>query len=264
MRALFVPIALALACAPTRTPSTPSSAPDADGDGFPADIDCDDANPDIVPDEQGSCVLGLDCADILAQYPSAQDGVYWIDPDGPELAEAPFATRCDMAGGGFTEITGELLTERPWTTFERVAGIGDAQVGWIELGRFLLDPTSADGCSTVAVRATVLLPWKFSAWYGSWVGAGLDQDSQHDDKHTDTAWGEVTDDCRGHLKFGTDHDTLKVGGEWGLHWNAAQFGPREFVWDMARTQPTHTLRWELADQGGSEDAVIEDISIWVR
>jgi hypothetical protein len=110
---------------------------DADGDGHAGDRfsarlcdappgwartfdDCDDADEDAFPGARDVCGDGVDqdcdgadltgangtsvecaatsCADLLADTPTAADGVYFIDATG----EDPTETWCDMRGGGWT------------------------------------------------------------------------------------------------------------------------------------------------------------------
>lgn len=215
-------------------------------------------------DPSGVCVHGADCLDILDR--SGEDGLYRIDPDGLGEGDDPFVVYCDMTteGGGWTGLTGPLFERRGWLEFEHVAGEGDPWMGWDGEGAFLLAPEGARGCDTMALRATVWLPFIFQEWWGHWVGAGGTEASQHDDVQSRLAWGEVTDDCTGHLKFGTDQDDLKVGGEWGQHWSARDAHQRRFVWDIRKVAPTSVIRWEVMDQGSPEDVRIQDVAIWIR
>ena len=54
----------------------------------------------------GSCTS---CFDILQTYPSSEDGVYTIDPDGANNGYDPFYAYCDMDNGGWT-----LLARLVW------------------------------------------------------------------------------------------------------------------------------------------------------
>ena len=88
--------------------------------------DCDDGDNDINPsieeicnEEDDNCdgnidegTLGLDavcpatsCADILTEYPDAENGVYLLDPTGNNSYEA----YCDMEAGGWTLIIKSLI-----------------------------------------------------------------------------------------------------------------------------------------------------------
>jgi len=97
---------------------------DADGDGAPSDLDCDDSDPgnhpgnvevcdgqdndcDGVgdsgsPDGSGAVCPAADCADVQTWSPGI-DGIYWIDPLS---TGAPYEVWCDQntAGGGWTLI----------------------------------------------------------------------------------------------------------------------------------------------------------------
>ncbi len=95
---------------------------DADGDGYgdasapfascgtPSgyvtdDTDCDDTNPLIFPESDGTCADGFDCQDILDAGLSTGSGTYTIDPDGSGSGAAPFFVLCemDLYGGGWTQ-----------------------------------------------------------------------------------------------------------------------------------------------------------------
>ncbi|MCB9762495.1 MAG: hypothetical protein H6739_22040 [Alphaproteobacteria bacterium] len=82
---------------------------DGDGDGY-ADLscggdDCDDTDASIVPEPNGGCALGVDCAEVLANGYTT-DGTYTIDPDGYGTGDDPIDVSCDMTtdGGGWTLV----------------------------------------------------------------------------------------------------------------------------------------------------------------
>ena len=239
---------------------------DADGDGFGSEdyggTDCEDADADVVPDADGQCPLGVSCQDILLRDRSEGDGTYTIDPDGVDAGLPAFDIECDMDGGGWMRLTDELLSEQDWVSFTHEGGPGTGAMGWLGSGGFVMEPAGS-GCNTAAARATATLPFTFSEWYGSWSGTGQDMASHQDDNRSDLAWGEVTSDCSGHTKFGTDSYTEKHGGNWGGDWNAGG-GVRTWTWSPVGVPDTSEIRWEVVDQGPDEDVVIVEIDIWVR
>ncbi|PCH73953.1 MAG: hypothetical protein COB98_10290 [Flavobacteriaceae bacterium] len=46
------------------------------------------------------------CKELLAEFPSLGNGVYWIDPDGLNTGNAPIQCNCDMDNGGWTLLDG--------------------------------------------------------------------------------------------------------------------------------------------------------------
>ena len=81
---------------------------DFDEDGF-ADIacggdDCVDDDSEVYPDEQGRCVMGTSCLEILEEGRTLEDGTYYLDRDGIDTGADPFEAFCDMTtdGGGWT------------------------------------------------------------------------------------------------------------------------------------------------------------------
>ncbi len=83
---------------------------DGDGDGYSSaecgGSDCDDTDPEVLPEVDGGCALGMTCLDILEGGYAEGDGVYIIDPDGYGVGLDPFEVSCDMTtdGGGWTAI----------------------------------------------------------------------------------------------------------------------------------------------------------------
>ena len=46
------------------------------------------------------------CKELLDQYPTISNGVYWIDTDGLNTGASPFQCNCDMENGGWTLLDG--------------------------------------------------------------------------------------------------------------------------------------------------------------
>ncbi|MCB9764074.1 MAG: hypothetical protein H6739_30160 [Alphaproteobacteria bacterium] len=244
---------------------------DGDGDTY-ADAscggtDCDDSDASILPELGGGCAMGTTCLDILDSGRSSGDDVYTIDPDGYATGADPFDVDCDMTtdGGGWTLIDGALIEDQGWMTFAFIAGSGTYDAAWLTTpGTFWLRPNSDASCDTMALRATTTLPFTFDEWMGEWTGTGASTSSQQDDTRSDLAWGETTTDCNGHVKFGTDQDDSKIGGEWGIHWNSYSPYYQVWSWGQETVSTTDVLRWEVVDQASNEDVVFEGIAIWVR
>jgi len=275
---------------------------DADGDGYgdprydartctsrsgyvANDRDCDDLDKAVNPAATETCdgvdddcdgdktdgALGSgftcpaeDCSEILADQPGAADGDYTLE----DLDGSTYLAECDMSGGGWTVITGELLDDRDWVAFGVSGGSSsDAYGEWtMDVGEFVLVPdngSTSSSCAGVAVRATATLPFTFSEWKGEWTGAGYGAGSNSDDDSTTTSWGDTTpSSCAGHMLFGTDLDDEKEGGEWSWSWNSSR--TRTWAWTSTRVRATDTLRWETMDNYASEAVVIQDIEIKVR
>ena len=68
------------------------------------DTNCFDVDPLVYPDENGECVWGSSCLDIVQNARSTTSGVFVIDPDGINDGEDPFQAYCDLEtdGGGWT------------------------------------------------------------------------------------------------------------------------------------------------------------------
>jgi hypothetical protein len=59
----------------------------------------------------GSDHPGLTCGQILDDYPSAVDAIYWIDTDDDGDSTDDYQVYCDMSGGGWTQHVGGA----PWS-----------------------------------------------------------------------------------------------------------------------------------------------------
>ncbi len=241
---------------------------DADADGHRSDAhggeDCLDTDSAVVPDSSGQCALGANCLEILDLGRADGDRAYTIDPDGRDAGQAPFDVECDMSrdGGGWTQLTGRVLMDQDWVHFSHEGGPGVEIMDWSGEGEFTLVP-SGSGCNSSAARATATVPFSFSEWSGSWAGRGMYGDTHQDDNRSDLAWGEVTTNCQGHTKFGSETRTEKIGGEWGGDWNAGSTS-RTWEWGAGSIPTATQLRWEVVDQGPNEGVVFYDIDIWVR
>lgn len=259
MSALSLLVVLTLACRNRDADFMEDTAPP------PAEpVACDPV--ESLVDSQNTCVHGATCLEVLSEDPYAVSGEYVLDLDGLDQGVDPMGVYCDMDtdGGGWTVLNEAHLQAGGWLEFEHVAGEGSPRMGWVEGGGFLLAPEGAHGCQTMALRATAWLPMTFSELGGAWTGGGEQEGSQHDDVYGMLRWGEVTDDCRGHLKFGTDQDTLKQGGEWGMHWAPHAPEGKRFAWPDQAVATSSVVRWELMDQGSPEDVVISRITLRLR
>lgn len=227
------------------------------------DDDCDGDKTDGLLGSGETCPADH-CAAILADQSAAKDGDYWLeDTDG-----SAYEVECDMANGGWTIITGELLDDRDWVDFDITGGSSTAALGeWTtNVGEFRLVPDNGIttfSCAGVAVRATATLPFDFDEWQGTWDGSGEGSSANSDDDSTTTDWGETTaTTCSGHFKFGTDLDDEKEGGDWGFSWNSSR--SRTYSWTKTSISSTDTIRWETMDNYDTEAVVVTDIEIKVR
>ncbi|MDP6932618.1 MAG: MopE-related protein, partial [Myxococcota bacterium] len=226
--------------------------------------DCDDNDPGVYPGAN-DCAHGASCLDVLELGLSTGDGPYTLDSDGYQSGVDAFEATCDMStdGGGWTGITGALVQEQGWLTLAQVGGDGESDLAWVDEESFGLSPGGDTDCTAQAMRATAELAVSFSEWFGAWTAMGASTEGAHDDTVADVEWGEVGDACEGHLKFGTDSEDSKVGGEWGADWSA-EGASQTWEWDSSKVETTTVLRWEVADEGAEEGVVISDIVVWVR
>jgi len=169
---------------------------DADSDGSLSCEDCDDADPTSFPGAPEACdgndndcdgtvddaeaVLGdtedcaaLDCADLLAQRPSALDDLYWIDP---APGGDPLEVWCDMstAGGGWT-LVGSFVNGDGTYNWTRWDGDTDYLDNWTNTDLFgsLATWQDADYKSPAQWRldGTDLLAIDSSGGWASYEGA---------------------------------------------------------------------------------------------
>ena len=113
--AFLLTVVLLSGCATDDTPEEPivcsedcddEADPDADGDGFPASVDCDDAAANVFPGAEESCNgVDDDCDDAVDE--DATDGsTFFADADGDGFGDASQTTvACEAPEGFVTDST---------------------------------------------------------------------------------------------------------------------------------------------------------------
>jgi cysteine-rich repeat protein len=87
--------------------SVDPSAADADSDGFPASVDCDDANPDVHPNKPEACNdADDDCDGEVDEQPEGGAAV-WADADGDGFGSGPPLRFACEAGEGEATVSGD-------------------------------------------------------------------------------------------------------------------------------------------------------------
>ena len=205
----------------------------------------------------GACA-GTSCLDILnALTGPLPDGIYTIDPAGT----GAFDVTCDMTtdNGGWTKVTGELMSAQSWTAFHMISGSSNNS-GWDSSSAFVLGSGSS---SDATMRAETTLPFSFGELYGTWTSPA--DNSRHADDNTSTSsWASSANSCQGWILFGTPDVLLKSGGEWGGDFNTNT----DQVWTQSQTTvtTTSTLRFESNQECAmpAESVTIDSISLFLR
>ncbi len=79
----------------------------------------------------GVCEAAINCGAILSANPTAQSGVYWIQPAG---TEAPQQVYCDMSsdGGGWTLVANEVVGDDPgYVAWSSTSGYRPASTNYL-------------------------------------------------------------------------------------------------------------------------------------
>jgi hypothetical protein len=276
---------------------------DGDGDGWGVDTetsagclpsegwaeqagDCDDARDAVHPDApevcdglDNDCADGPDdglwgsgaacpadsCTDLKARLPSTTSGTFWLRDDA-----GSYQAQCRVDGAGaWTRLTGKLLRERGWVTFDLSGGSSAAATDWVgewqgdDLRFIPRRRSTASGCNTVVIEANADLPFEFTAWEGSFSATGVFNDT--DAPRWGTAFTSGSPPCRGAVLFGNPQSLIKRGSEWG-RWTSGTAGS---TWSPRTLDfPASTFTWELNDYNDNAthraDLTVSDIDLWVR
>jgi hypothetical protein len=198
--------------------------PCEDGETCEQDSDCIS---DSCPD--GTCVpIPNSCLDILLDDPTAEDGTYEIDPDGPG-GLVPFDVECDMTtdGGGWTGITpclaqllgGTMVAVEPAAIegidaqcrpFTQDAGNGFHTYHYTftfapSFGEFYLSDYEAQANGSGPGNTADIGPFQQSDW-----------DLCHQGTHGDISFGSAAEDgpVTSFAAEGTDTDTVNAIVPW--------------------------------------------------
>ena len=123
---------------------------DLDGDGFSADDDCDDTNPDIRPDAieacdgiDNNCNALIDDADATLDVSTAS--AFYIDADGDGYGIATNTQRACTAPDGFSALNSDCLDSDPLVSPEGVEvcnGVDDDCDGLVDDADDSVDTTT--------------------------------------------------------------------------------------------------------------------------
>lgn len=109
--ALHLALLALLSACKDGSPQETAAPIDADGDGYPAEEDCDDSDPQIHPGQTEVCNGGVDddcdgLADDADPDVSIQAGVtWWPDGDGDGFGAGPAQLSCVLPSGGLYDDT---------------------------------------------------------------------------------------------------------------------------------------------------------------